>query len=56
VQDIGDVNPHTLKEFSHFFLTYKQLQNKEVTVEAWQNKAAAEAAFEKGRKMYAEKK
>lgn len=56
VQDIKDVNEHTLKEFSHFFLTYKQLQNKEVTVEEWQDKAAAVAAFEKARKMYAEKK
>lgn len=56
LQDIKDVNEHTLKEFSHFFLTYKQLQNKEVTVEDWQDKTAAMAAFEKARAMYAEKK
>lgn len=52
VKDIKDVNPHTLKEFSHFFLTYKQLQKKEVTVEDWQDKAAAMAAFEKACAMY----
>jgi len=54
-KDLGDVNPHMLKEFAHFFLTYKQLQDKEVTLEAWQGRAEAEAAFERGVKMYADK-
>lgn len=52
IQDIGDINPHTLKEFSHFFLTYKQLQNKEVTVGEWKGRAEAEAAFIRAREMY----
>lgn len=56
IMDIGDVNAHTLKEISHFFLTYKQLQNKEVTVGDWQNKAAAEAAFARACELYASKK
>jgi inorganic pyrophosphatase len=56
VQDIGDVNPHTLKEFAHFFLTYKQLQNKEVSLGEWKGKADAEAAFARGVKLYADKK
>jgi inorganic pyrophosphatase len=55
VKDLGDVNPHMLKEFSHFFLTYKQLQNKEVTLEAWQGKEEAQAAFERAVKLYADK-
>lgn len=56
IKDISDVNKHTLKEISHFFLTYKQLQNKEVTLGEWQDKAAAEAAFARACQMYQEKK
>ena len=56
IQDLADVNPHILKEISHFFLTYKQLQGKEVSVEDWQDKAAAQAAFERASQMYQEKK
>ncbi|MDP1707349.1 MAG: inorganic diphosphatase [bacterium] len=52
VQDLADVNPHTLKEIEHFYSTYKKLQNKEVVVNGFENKSAAEAAFEKGRQMY----
>ena len=32
VQDLQDINKHTLKEIEHFFLTYKKIQNKEVTL------------------------
>lgn len=55
-KDIEDINPHTLKEIEHFYSTYKKLQNKEVQVTGFEGKAAAEAAFEKGRKMYGESK
>ena len=55
-QDIKNANPHMLKEFAHFFSTYKQLQNKEVQVGDFKGKAEAEAAFERARKMYQEKK
>jgi inorganic pyrophosphatase len=55
IKDLADVNPHTLKEISHFFLTYKQLQNKEVTLGEWQGRAEAEAAFERGCTLYKEK-
>ncbi|OGG40288.1 hypothetical protein A2118_02290 [Candidatus Kaiserbacteria bacterium GWA2_50_9] len=56
VQDLKDINPHTLKEIEHFYATYKKLQNKEVQVTGFEDKASAEAAFEKGRKMYNDKK
>jgi len=54
VKDVKDVNPHTLKEIEHFYSTYKKLQNKEVSVNGFEGKDSAEAAFEKGRKMYNE--
>lgn len=56
VRDLKDVNKHTMKEIQHFYLTYKKLQNKEVTIEGVEGREAAEAAFEKARKMYEENK
>ncbi|HVM58883.1 MAG TPA: inorganic diphosphatase [Candidatus Paceibacterota bacterium] len=58
VQDLADLNQHTLKEIQHFFETYKQLKGKpvEVKIGGYKGKAEAEAAFERARKMYEEKK
>ncbi len=55
VKDVGDVNPHTLKEIEHFFLTYKKLQNKEVEINGTDGRKVAEDAFEEGLKLYREK-
>ena len=56
IKDIRDVNKHTLKEISHFFKTYKQLQNKEVSLGEFEGRAQAEAAFDRGCEMYQAKK
>ena len=56
IKDIKDANPHVLKEIAHFFATYKQIQKKEVTVGDFAGRAEAEAAFERARKLYDEKK
>ncbi len=55
VKDLEDVNKHTMKEIQHFFLTYKKLQNKEVTIDGVEGRAAAEAAFEKAIVQYKQK-
>ncbi|MCK4386612.1 MAG: inorganic diphosphatase [Candidatus Pacebacteria bacterium] len=55
VQDLEDINKHTLKEIHHFFSTYKKIQEKEVTVRGFQNKRAAQDAFAKSIMMYKEK-
>lgn len=55
IQDLADVNKHTLKEIAHFFLTYKQIQKKEVTVGEWANKSEAQAAFTRAVEMYRSK-
>ena len=54
VRDLKDINKHTLKEFVHFFETYKNLNGKphKVAVGGYKGRAAAEAAFERARKMY----
>lgn len=53
VQELGDINSHTLKEIEHFYSTYKKLQNKEVEVQGFQGKKEAQAAFEEGLELYA---
>ncbi len=56
VLDLEDLNKHTLREIEHFYSTYKQLQDKEVIVEDFKDKKAAEKAFERSHKMYNDKK
>jgi inorganic pyrophosphatase len=36
-KDIKDIEKHTLKEISHFFQTYKDLEGKKVNVIGWKN-------------------
>lgn len=55
VKDLGDINKHTLKEIEHFFKTYKQIQNKEVNVQGFSDKAAAFEAIKKSQELYKEK-
>ena len=45
VQDLTDINKHTLKEIEHYFLTYKQLQKKEVIINGFGDKKEAIEAF-----------
>ena len=56
VKDITDLNKHFIKETSHFFETYKKVQNKEVKLGAWLGAAEAKAAFARSREMYDAKK
>jgi|SRR6185369_7632723 len=55
VEDLKDINPHTLKEVEHFYATYKHLQNKVVEVLKFDGREAAVEAFQESRIMYAEK-
>ena len=56
VKDINDLNPHFQKEMSHFFETYKKVQNKEVSVGTWHGRDKAMEAFEHSRGLYEENK
>lgn len=55
VNDIGDVNKHTLKEMEHFFATYKGLQKKVVEIKGFAGKDKAIEAFHKAIKQYKDK-
>lgn len=58
VQDLKDINKHTLKEFVHFFETYKNLNGKPagVKVGGFKGHNEAKAAFLRARKMYDDSK
>ena len=54
VQDIADINKHTIKEFQHFLETYKALKGKPAPVEisAVKGKDAAIDAIKKSVELY----
>ncbi|PIQ91393.1 MAG: inorganic diphosphatase [Parcubacteria group bacterium CG11_big_fil_rev_8_21_14_0_20_39_22] len=56
VQDLKDINKHTLKEIEHFFATYKKIQGKEVETKGFGDAGAAKEAFEKGLSLYKQEK
>lgn len=59
VQDLADLNKHSLKEYAHFFETYKDLKGDKgeykVTVNGYKGKAEAIEAIERSVKLYEEK-
>ncbi len=55
INDISDIEPHTLEEIQHFFKTYKDLQQKEVSVGEWSGKQAAVEAIKTSIEMYEKK-
>lgn len=55
VKDLADINPHTIKEIKHFFLTYKQLQNKAVAVSGFAGREEAITVFDRGCQLYSAK-
>ena len=52
VKDVGDINKHFLKEISHFFETYKQLQGKTVKIKEIKGKEDAKKAFRRSLELY----
>lgn len=57
IKDLADLNKHMLREFQHFFETYKALKGKPAPVEikGIKGKSEALAAVEKSVKLYEEK-
>lgn len=52
VKDLSDVPPHVLREIEHFFQTYKDLENKSVTIQGWYGVEEAERVLEAARRAY----
>lgn len=54
-RDIGDLPPHLLDELKRFFLDYKVLERKEVSIDAIRGRAAAEGVIEDAIRLYEER-
>lgn len=52
VHTLDDVPAHKLKEISHFFQVYKDLENKKVTIEGWQGVDVASRLLEECKARY----
>lgn len=52
LNDLEDINKHTLKEIKHFFETYKAIQGDEVTIGGFEGKTAAMEAVKKSVELY----
>ena len=55
VNDLADINKHTIKEIQHFFETYKSIDGKKVEITGVEDKTAALATVNQGLTMYQEK-
>ncbi len=55
VKDLQDVNPHTIKEIEHFFLTYKHLQNKKVEITSTEGAEVAKKCIVESQDLYKSK-
>ena len=55
VEDLDDVNKHTIKEIEHFFLTYKKIQGQKVEISGFKGKDDAKKAVERGLDLYKDK-
>lgn len=52
INDLNDVNPHTIEEIKHFFETYKQIQKKTVTIPTIRDAKAAKEVIAEGIALY----
>lgn len=56
IQKMSDIPSHTLKEIEHFFMTYKDLENKEVITRGWKDEVQAVDSVRRGNKLYLDAK
>lgn len=54
IMDLNDLPKHTTKEIEHFFEVYKDLENKQTSIEGWQNAEFAKKLYEQCVKRYKE--
>jgi len=52
VHTLEDVAPHVLKEISHFFQVYKDLENKSVQIDGWEGVETAARLVEESKARY----
>jgi inorganic pyrophosphatase len=56
VHNYSDIYPHILKEITHFFSIYKDLEGKSVEVRGWRDATVAKEVILKAQKQYIDNK
>ena len=56
VWNYSEIYPHMLKEITHFFAIYKDLEGKRVEVKGWKDASFARASVVRSAKMFEENK
>ncbi len=54
INSLSDVPPHLLKEIEHFFIIYKELEDKKTGVEGWEDQESAIRIIKEAKKRYKE--
>ena len=52
IRELDQVPAHLLKEIEHFFMIYKELENKKTGAEGWHDRADAETIIKNARQRY----
>lgn len=52
LNELSDVNPHLLTEIKHFFTIYKDLEEKKVAVEDWEDRQKALVVIREAQQRY----
>lgn len=55
LNELSDVTPHLLVEIEHFFAVYKDLEQKKVGIEGWEDKEQAVAIIREAQHAYLER-
>ncbi|AER40333.1 MAG: inorganic diphosphatase [Flavobacteriales bacterium] len=55
INDIDEISFHAKKEIEHFFLVYKDLENKKVIIGDWKNQKEAIYVYKESRLRYQKK-
>jgi len=56
IESLKDVPPHLLKEIEHFFSVYKDLEEKKVGVEGWEDRDTAVKVIREAQERYRQKR
>lgn len=56
LERLSDVPPHLLKEIEHFFRIYKELEEKKIDVEGWEEREAAIRIIHESQERYRRQK
>jgi len=52
IESLSDVTPHLLKEIEHFFSIYKELEEKKIEVEGWEDRKSAIRIIKQSQQRY----